>query len=315
MVVWLFRKSRLWIFCFVCLVVSFNYIHTLIPFRVTASVPHKKKLQTLRILSWNISKWNERNKAARGGISYRYPMMDFIESTEADVVCLQEFFESTDPELAEANIPELKKRGYPHYVFFPSFQLFEGKLKYGLVIFSKFPILKSDFLENSKGEHSEGLLYADIQINEKIVRVFTTHLESPGIDKSDYDAAGKMKISKQVLWKIKNSYFLRNHQAETLAQQVKESPYQSVICGDLGDVPGSYAYNTVKGGYVDVFVKKGLGLGATLQHTSPTLRIDYIFSHPSFKVLYFENLNHIKYSDHYPLIADLSLEKLIKKLP
>ena len=44
-------------------------------------------------------------------------------------------------------------------------------------------------------------------------------------------------------------------QADTIAKYIQQSPYPVIVCGDFNDVPGSYAYRTVKGNLQDVFVK------------------------------------------------------------
>ena len=303
----LFIKSRWWIFGATCILLSLNQLIVILPPAFKSKALNLKDETALRVLSWNVSRWDERNKELRGGTSYRPLMLDFIESSGADILCLQEFFECHDPMLFEANIPELKKRGYLYHSFFPASQLFEGKLQYGLAIFSRFPIINTAYLENSKGNHSEGLLYADIALKDTIVRIFNLHLETPGISKSDYSNDGKMKLSYSVFSKIKNSYFLRNTQAERASEEFKRSPYPFIICADLGDVPNSYAYHTLKQNKQDAFLKKGVGLGATLRHTSPTLRIDYILASNSLKVLQFDNRTQVRYSDHFPLLTDFQL--------
>lgn len=302
--VWIAKKSKWLWFCLLSIVLSISQLLVLVPLRWKTDFQTVKSEKTLRILSWNISRWDERNKLMRGGVSYRPLMMDFIESTGADILCFQEFFECNDPSLFDANIPELKKRGYAYYAFHPSSELFNGKLQYGLAIFSRFPIIRSNYLENTKGEHSEGLLIADITVNNTTTRVFNTHLETPGISKSDYTEEGEMKFSKSVLSKLKNSYYLRNIQAERTIAEVKKSPFPVVICADLGDVPNSYAYFKLRSDLQDAFLKKGFGLGTTLRHTSPTLRIDFMFFDQSLRVLQFDNLTHIRYSDHFPLVTD-----------
>ena len=56
------------------------------------------------------------------------------------------------------------------------------------------------------------------------------------------------------------------------------------MTGDLNDVPNSYTYFKVRGVFKDAFLEKGYGIGRTFRSLSPTLRIDYIFTDPRFKV-------------------------------
>lgn len=301
------KKSKWFFLSLTGLLLVYNQITVLFAFNLPASFNSVKEPVTIRILSWNVSRWDERNKQKRGGTSYRGLMMDYIEASGADVVCLQEFFECHEPKWFEANLPELKKRGYPYHFFSPSSMLQEGKLQYGLCIVSKHPITDTGTALVTKGLHSEGLMYADIQFPDTTVRIFNANLESAGINKDDYRGEGNIKLSRTVVTKIKNSYQLRNTQAAQCAEAIKKSENPSVICADLDDVPNSYAYFTIRDHKQDAFLKKGSGLGRTFNFISPTLRIDYIFSDSFFQVLQF-NVEKLPYSDHYPVIADFKLK-------
>jgi endonuclease/exonuclease/phosphatase family metal-dependent hydrolase len=87
---------------------------------------------------------------------------------------------------------------------------------------------------------------------------------------------------------------------------MQDSPYPNLFCGDLNDVPNSYAYFQVKGKMQDAFLKKGFGIGRTFSALSPTLRIDYIMADPTFRIRQFKRIVK-EYSDHYMLVADVGL--------
>ncbi len=302
LLVWAIRRSRWALFCGVSLLLGWQQVSVLFPLNVKASSAYKPE-GTIRVLSWNVSRWDERNKEKRGGQSYRKKMMDFIASQEADILCLQEFFECHDPNYYEANIPALKALGFGYYHFYPSTELFGGKFQYGLAIFSKYPILAARDFTNEAKVHSEGLCYADISFNGKITRVFNSHLESPGFNKNDFREPGQVKMNAGVLYKLKNSYWLRNRQAGLASREIGSSPYPVIVCSDLGDVPNSYAYFRLRGGLRDAFLEKGRGLGRTYRFISPTLRIDYIFTGKQTELVNYRCPGTV-YSDHFPLIAD-----------
>lgn len=300
----LIKRSK-WIFLpLLTFLICYKQISVIAPTRIHYDFDPLKSSNSIRILSWNVSRWDERNKEKRGGQSYRSLMLDYIESTGADILCFQEFFECTDPTLFESNIPALKQKGYPYYYFYPSSTLFDGKFQYGLCIFSKFPIVNSFFYTNLKGVHSEGLIFSDIVFKNRIIRVFNTHLESPGLSASDYSESGQLNLNSTVFSKIKNSYSLRNLQAIQAKQQIEKSPFPYIICTDLGDIPNSFAYFRIRSDCQDAFLEKGSGLGRTISHISPTLRIDYIFLKDSLRIKQFQ-CESLPYSDHYPLIADV----------
>jgi endonuclease/exonuclease/phosphatase family metal-dependent hydrolase len=144
----------------------------------------------------------------------------------------------------------------------------------------------------------------DAKFQDRVVRIFTTHLESVGFNKSDYESLENMENSKDIAGKIKRSYWLRNQQARILAGYIDKSPYPVIVTGDLDDVPNSFAYFAVKGNLQDAFLKKGAGFGRTIKVISPTLRIDYLFADKKFRVGQYTRPK-VPYSDHYPVIVDL----------
>lgn len=310
---WLIRRRWKWALVpAVALLLSWQQLTVCFAFRIDnddKSMMNTKPDGSIRVLSWNVARWDEANREARGGQSYRNLMMDWVQTMDADIVCLQEFFECYDPNISVQNIPVIKKMGYPYHYFFPSSKIFEGNFQFGLCIFSKYPIIDSAQYLNGAGEHSEGFSYADIQVNDQVIRVFTTHLESFGFSRKDYEGLGTIASSGNILRKIKNSYELRNQQASTLRAYIDTSPYPVIVCGDVDDVPNSFAYFKVRGRLKDAFLERGAGMGGTYQFFSPTLRIDHLFTDPKFRVRQFSRQKLI-YSDHYPILADIELIKV-----
>ena len=255
-------------------------------------------------MSWNVAQWNLAKTGRDDWGIYQNLMFDFILSQNPDVLCIQEFFESHDSNLYHSTISALKKLGYSYYFFFPSFSSYEGNFEFGLAIFSKYPIIRSEkYLPSSIG-HSEGYCFADIRINSFDVRVFNFHTESPGIGKQHGMSMERVANSKQNLSNLRKSYVYRNEQVKLLKAQISNSPYPVIVCGDLGDVPNSYAYFHLKGKMRDVFLEKGYGLGKTYRLFLPTLRIDYIFTSRNLKVLSY-NRPQSQYSDHFPIVSEI----------
>jgi endonuclease/exonuclease/phosphatase family metal-dependent hydrolase len=305
---WLVKKSKWGFVSLLCLLLGWQQFSVAFAYRPKKEFQQSKADQSIRVLSWNVSRWDERNKEKKGGASYRAMMMDFIQLQNADVLCFQEFFESSDPLYFEANIPAIVKMGYPHYYFFPSSNLFENKFKYGLCIFSRFPITDSAGFLTEKGAHSEGLSYVDINAYGQSIRVFNTHLESPGLNKEDFSKNQTVKFSRTVISKLKNSYRLRNHQANFAAEKITTSPHPVIVCANVDDIPHSYAYFRLRGDLQDAFLKKGSGFGRTFRFISPSLRIDGIFAAKQLETTQFSTIQ-VPYSDHYPILADFKIFK------
>jgi len=305
---WLIRRSR-WAFVpAVALLLSWQQIAATFAFRLDnddEQILNVKPDETIRVLSWNVSRWDEANREARGGQSFRNLMMDWVERAQADIICFQEFFECYDPRFSGQNIPVIQEMGYPYHYFFPSSSMGGGRYQFGLCIFSKFPIKDSAQYMNGAGAHSEGFQYIDFRVNQQVFRLFNTHLESIGLSRHDYEGFGTFETSINVFRKIKNSYERRNQQAIALRNYIDASPYPVIVCGDVDDVPNSFAYFKVRGGLKDSFLEAGSGLGRTYQFISPTLRIDHIFTHRIFTTCQY-SVQKTAYSDHFPLLADLA---------
>ncbi len=163
--------------------------------------------------------------------------------------------------------------------------------------------------ESSRNETTKNFLRG---IQEDTFRVFSIHLQSLRFSKENraYIEEAKenksldIEQSKSIIGRYKAAVLKRQKQADYLHNEIVQSKYPVLVCGDFNDVPNSYAYSTIGKGLQNAFVKKGSAIGRTYSSVSPTLRIDNIFLDKKFKVLQFDN-DKKKLSDHYPIVADV----------
>jgi endonuclease/exonuclease/phosphatase family metal-dependent hydrolase len=247
-------------------------------------------------------------------------MLEFVEEQQADILCFQEFFESHNAKESPANIPYIRNQlHYPFYYFSPDHDRYAGLYEGGVIIFSKYPIIRTNHLKyRGLGadtlKAAESLITADIEVNGEPIRIFTTHLQSVMFRSKEFRDIEIIKnvddsilpASKSIVKKLRNAYLQREEQADLVREELDNCPYPGIICGDFNDTPNSYTYFTIRGGWQDAFIKKGFGIGRTYVHISPTLRIDYILAHPAFKILQCKKFP-LPYSDHNPVVADLEL--------
>lgn len=308
MIITAIKKSKWFFLSLAALLISWQQVFAIFALHAPKNFAIEKSPETLRVLSWNVSSWTETNYSPdnidRTGL--RNLMMDAIQMENADVLCFQEYFESSAPELFPANIPVLKKMGFTYFYFTPCFKMRGDALKTGLCIFSKYPIADSVFFKPADHSNSEGLSIVDINFNGRIVRVCNTHLESPRLTKQEYGAFNEVEESRTVLGKIKRAYSLRSQQAQMIRATIDTCKQPVILCGDFNDIPNSYSYFKIKDDLQDAFLKKGLGIGRTFQFISPTLRIDYMLAGRQFNIEQFKKLDY-KYSDHYAQVMDVSL--------
>jgi endonuclease/exonuclease/phosphatase family metal-dependent hydrolase len=146
--------------------------------------------------------------------------------------------------------------------------------------------------------------------------VFNVHLEtlrfSP--DNREYlndpsiESGNDIKESKTILSKFKKGYLKHHWQSDNVRNEIDKSKFPVIVCGDLNDLPNSYAYNTIGKGLNNVFKEKGSLIGNTYDGISPTLRIDNIFTDKRFSVEQFLRIKK-SLSDHFPIIADIIFHK------
>lgn len=307
---WLVLKPRYALISFLTLLIGWKSISVFFAFHPNNEFSHKKPKTTLRVVHWNVARFIETTRNNNKGSQTRLKMMQELKDQNADVLCLSEFFHSTDSVYYDNINHVMNKLGYPYYHY--SWDGDGGQQWHGEAIFSKHPIVDSGTKHYPKPTMPEALIHADIVFNGDTIRFYTTHLQSVKFRKRDYESIEKIKNredslldhSRNIFSKLKTGLIYRSRQADMVKNEISASPHPFIITGDLNDVPNSYTYFTINNNLQDVFLKKGFGVGRTYSYISPTLRIDYILATNDFEVQQFKRIvNH--YSDHYMLVADL----------
>ena len=320
LIYWMIRRSKwMWV-CMVVILMGWRQAGVVFSFTGSSKIVTAKNAETLRVLSWNLSSWGRTNRTHPD--NHQQQMVELIKNTGADVLCLQEYIYFINKMYCDTLIPALKKSGY-QYIYFGKTNYFKRIYKSTIlntvVIVSKYPIVDTaqyNYPVINDTDHAEVLIYADIKVNNTIIRIFTTHLQSVSFGNTDYEALHNLKEpaaasvtqSKALVTKLRIGYKKRTTQADKLHEKIIQSPYPAIVCGDFNDVPSSYTYFTAKGNLQDAFLKKGIGFGRTFRLISPTLRIDYILADKKFEVTGFNKIE-VNYSDHYPIIADFEMPK------
>jgi endonuclease/exonuclease/phosphatase family metal-dependent hydrolase len=276
-------------------------------------------------MSWNVAQFDilesKKNPATKN------KMVELIQQCQPDIACFQEMV-AGDSDI-NLNTPYYKKYSFfsvsdftqllhfrDHFYSYNFTQDFLSSQHFGLIIFSRYPIVnrqKISFL--SKG-YNNFFQFVDIVKNNDTIRVFNIHLQSlkfnrtnrDYIDNPTFENSDDMEQSKNILAKFKWAFTKRKIQTYYVSAAIKQSPYPVIVCGDFNDVPNSYAYQKIGDGLQNCFVEKGYGIGRTFSDIAPTLRIDNIFVARAFTVDQFSRINKLL-SDHFPIITDVLLNK------
>jgi endonuclease/exonuclease/phosphatase family metal-dependent hydrolase len=314
---WLFIKPKRTLISIVAILLAYKPISNIISPHLSNSFTKEKPANSLRIMTWNVAQFNIMEDKQHPEVKRQ--MLNSINEYEPDIACFQEMVAEDSTIKNHGHVDEfLEKLNYKNYFY--SYNVkedFWGYAHFGIIIFSKYPIVNKQTVGFYPNDYNSIFQYVDIVKGEDTIRVFNIHLQSlrfskenlKYIDKPTVEDEDKaLRESKNIIAKFKKGFLKREVQADRIRTEINKSPYPVIVTGDFNDVPNSYAYHTIGAGMKNAFVEKGSGLGRTFSGISPVLRIDNIFVDNRMDVLQF-NLVKKKLSDHFPIMADVEIAK------
>lgn len=305
---WLFTKK--WRFFFVNLItilICWGSIQRYFPLHFqTKEVPTEN---TIKVLTYNVMSFAFQNHTKENPNE----ILEYIANSGADIICLQEYFESkSNKQLSLAKIRRVLNM-YPYYS--TSFVNTTPYYKSGLAVFSKYPIAKSRPIRY--GSPNNGSSIHEIKVDGKKIALINNHLESFKLtseDKSRYsefiknpaaDLLDDIKGSFQQ--KIGPAFTVRAKQARKIREEIEKTEADYVlVCGDFNDTPISYAHRKIQGNLHDAFAQSGSGFGVTYNRNVFRFRIDNILYSSNMKSFNC-TVDKIYYSDHHPVWCYLQM--------
>ncbi|MHC1707285.1 MAG: endonuclease/exonuclease/phosphatase family protein [Bacteroidales bacterium] len=305
---WLIRGRLAFLYSSLAIILGINHLFTHFQFHGNASTLPKSE-KGLNILSYNVHLFGYYDKG--NTLETRSKILSLLEKTDADVYCFQEFFENSKD---FPMVDTLKTILKTPFVYTDYYLTNKKSNRYGIAIFSRHPILDSGKIQQ-RSRNSNYSVFSDILWNHDTIRVFNSHLESVRLSKADYlfyeeltknpsDNKDVKEGSINIIRKLYRAYKKRADQARLLKENIRQSHYPVVVCGDFNDTPLSYVYHVISEDLRDGFVQAGFGMGKTYSGVFPSYRIDYILYSPRFRAVHYRVLRR-NYSDHYPLTARL----------
>jgi len=269
----------------------------------------------LVIMSYNVGHFREAERIGIKADDCSDGILRLITEEQPDILCLQEYHSSdrgrggvTDRLFRDCGM----QQGY--------FQRIGGggtDSRSGMAIFSRHPIVLRRFVPFPGSISITSCQLADLKIGRDTVRVINFHLQSNLIEKSELaeieafsqdPKTEKTGSVRAVLAKIRQAARLRTRQAEHIGRLVRESPHPVVLCGDLNDLPASYAYWQARAHLQDAYMEGGQLLGTTFAGGFPSFRIDHMFVDPSIEVTRHRVIRQ-RFSDHFPVVCSARLRK------
>jgi endonuclease/exonuclease/phosphatase family metal-dependent hydrolase len=315
-----FVRKRLAYFMLIFLPLA--YFNTVNTFVLRKEIPwqSQKDSSTLRVMTWNVQSFTNylhRKKTRSKYATTREDMLALIHDYNPDILCFQEYKNIENAKKRIAVKEQLDSLGYRYY-FCSNDKIGNlpknpnATIEIGVAIYSRLPLLDSARININHSDRIENMIYCDVLLNEKPVRIYTAHLQSFTIyddtaqknqDQNIYQITYKRRKSAQ--YKIRETEEKHEEEVAIIRRVIDSSKLPVIYCGDLNTTPTSYNYRFLKGNNLqDAFVKKGSGIGNTFYKLGPTLRIDVCLVDTAMEVLQCKREKK-KLSDHYPIITDV----------
>lgn len=227
--------------------------------------------------------------------------LKYINSSGADIVCMQEFgyYKNKQPTFQSI---KSRLRKYPYIHISEGTGTPKGIQKH-VVTFSKYKIIQKKEIDLMSPYHSALVSY--IKIGDDTLRLFNCYLESNKLTPDEKQLDDEESLQ-NIFKKISNASAKRWEQAKKIVDEIGSEQKNTIVCGDLNDVPNSRTYNVLRGNMNDAFISLRRGLGITFHENIYNFRIDYIFASKDIRLLNF-TLDRQDISDHYPIIAAFDL--------
>lgn len=301
---WLLKRK--WYIFINIAMLLFNWSYVAATIQLAGNSIAERSDSEIKVMTFNVRLFDRFNWT--GDVNTREKAIEFIQNQEADILCIQEYY---NPDQRNLNL--LGRVDASHHLknYFPQRN---NKNDYGLVIYTKYPMINKGtiVLENSRDALT---IFCDIIIQSDTIRVYNVHLQSLNLGKKGYQVLDEMidtqelqqiEENKFLLSRMKRGFLKRATQADKIAKHISECPYPVIVCGDFNDVPTSYSVQKISRELTDSFSKAGSGIGATYVKV-PFFRIDNIFVPKECVIKTHTVHNQEVLSDHYPVTAIISL--------
>lgn len=314
---WMFFNRKRCLLSLVALFFCIPAIVNTCAFHPGASFNEVKPIKSLRVLTWNVGLMNYTQADSNVAIANNAFIFQKIKSSNADVVCLQEFFSSVVGGNHYNLIDSISRTlGYKNYYFSRDNPKFDGQFFNGTIIFSRYQILDTQKIIYPP-PFVGSIIKASVSFNNDTIDIFSTRFQSVNFTSNEYKELHNIKKanedalqgSKNIIQKLRRGYSIRKEEVVIAKNFLMQSNRPLVFTGDFNDVPISFTYHTLKGGLSDAWLTNGFGLGRTFKFIYPTLRIDNIFFNDHFTALQVKRILSGPETDHHAVVCDLRIKK------
>lgn len=295
------RKKLAWLSVAV-LVACIGPILTISPLNFTSrSLSTDDESRTFTLLTYNVYNFRD-NQGVNPEWGNR--TLSYILSTDADIVCLQES-SNLNGVGKKAQRDSINSR-YPYRLY---------SSRSGEVLLSKYHVTEVDTPQPDWGSGS--FCAYDVEVEGHEVTVVNCHLQSIGLTDDDKELYRELtdkelrnpsrselsKVKNGIVTKLLAAFRIRAQQARYIKEFLATRKGNVILVGDFNDVPGSYAYRTIKSdGLKDAYSECAFGPTVTYNDNRFYFRIDQMLYRGDLEAVRIKR-GDLRSSDHYPLFA------------
>lgn len=287
-------KKRYTLITLAGLTAGYAPVRTYCPLNIEKDAPKN----TIKVMSYNVH-YFDNSKATEDNPN---PILNYILNSGADIVCMQEA--KLNGKIEE----EIKGiYNYKDSVLSPS----NGN---GLLVFSRYPILSKEKIKYKSRNNLSAAF--KIRIKGETVTVINNHFETSGLSTADRNGFNDMvkgkstkdtvrAESKRLLAKLGEATAIRAPQAEAVAEYIRKTDGNVILCGDFNDTPISYTHHVLAKELTDCHTSTANGPGFTYKEHAMFVRIDNIMCSKSWIPYNCKVDKSNNFSDHHPIYCHL----------
>lgn len=315
---WLFLKPKRALLSAITMLLCSPAIYLSFGLHPFSNFTQTKDSSALRVMSWNVGLMNYETLDTNLAIAYNKQIFEKIKQSNADVLCLQEFFSAIVPGNHYNLMDSLSRNlGYPYFYFSRDVPKINNQFYSGTIIYSRYPIVDSSIQRFPfKGLFSGSVIKTGIAKAGDTIDIVSSRLQIMRFSGEEYRQLSELKHlqrnsylnSKSLIGKLRTGYYFLTKQATIVDSMIRSSNRATLFGGDINNIPISHTYATVKGNLHDAWANGGWGIGRTFHSISPTLRVDQLFYSHHFSLQQVRIVKAKKEADHNALLADFLLK-------
>lgn len=308
----LFRRKRM-LLSGIALLVGYGHVADHVQVFGSDEKPADAIGDGVKLLSWNVRLFDLYNWD--DNVRTRDAIFDVLKQEDAGILCLQEFFHSPDQRFFRTRDAIMGKLGHRAEHLAWTHRVKKYDQHFGIATFTRHRIAARGRLDFGRKTNNI-CIWTDIVIGLDTIRVFNAHLASLHFGHAEYQFIDSMRADPdadalqarggRILELVRDGAVRRAGEAAVIDSALRASPHPAVFCGDINDVPMSYAYHRLRGPMLDAFTESGSGLGGTYIGKLPKLRIDHILHDEAIASWGFRTLPQ-KLSDHHANAAMIAV--------